>query len=141
MLGTNPRPLAYSRPSGSFLVTSATPGTLAWYTLNPSRSATLVTRSGLASTNLAPRGFCWSSKPRTISGGEAVAGAVEDLLTAPFAALTLTVVFADLLFRFVISGSPEKPKGPGEGGPCGGWVAGNRRQRPDTFRAAVSRFR
>jgi len=29
----------------------------------------------------------------------------------------LTVVFLDLLFRFVMLGSPEKPKGPGEG-PC-----------------------
>jgi hypothetical protein len=28
------------------------------------------------------------------------------------------VDFVDLLFRFVILGSPEKPKGPGEG-PCG----------------------
>ena len=44
-----------------------------------------------------------------------VAGAVEDFVTAPFAAAALTVDFVDLLFRFVISGSPEKPKGPGEG--------------------------
>jgi hypothetical protein len=44
-----------------------------------------------------------------------VAGAVEDLLTEAFTAVGLTVDFADLLFRFVISGSPEKPKGPGEG--------------------------
>ena len=43
-----------------------------------------------------------------------VAGAVEDFLTAPFAAVALTMVLVDLLFRFVILGSPEKPKGPGE---------------------------
>ena len=66
--------------------------------------------------NLAPRGFCWSSKPRTISGGvAAVVGAADDLVTAVFAAAALTVVFVDLLFRFVILGSPEKPKGPGDG--------------------------
>jgi hypothetical protein len=28
------------------------------------------------------------------------------------------VIFVDVLFRFVILRSPEKPKGPGEG-PCG----------------------
>ena len=44
-----------------------------------------------------------------------VAGAVEDFVTEPFAAVALTVDLVDLLFRFVISGSPEKPKGPGEG--------------------------
>jgi hypothetical protein len=51
--------------------------------------------------------------------GVAGAGALEeDLLTAPVAAVAFTVVLRDLLFRFVILGSPEKPKGPGEG-PCG----------------------
>jgi hypothetical protein len=52
------------------------------------------------------------------------------------------VDLVDLLFRFVITGSPEKPKGPGEG-PCGGLVEQmiDRRQRTDGFRAAVSRFR
>ena len=70
----------------------------------------------MASTNLAPRGFCWSSKPRTIRGGVAVvAGAADDFVTDPFAAAALTVDLVDLLFRFVILGSPEKPKGPGEG--------------------------
>jgi hypothetical protein len=45
-----------------------------------------------------------------------VAGrALDDLVTDAFAAAALTVVFVDLLFRFVITGSPEKPKGPGEG--------------------------
>jgi hypothetical protein len=48
----------------------------------------------------------------------------------------LTVDLVDLLFRFVILGSPETPKGPGEGAPVAGLVAGNRRQRPDSFRAA-----
>jgi len=42
----------------------------------------------------------------------------EDLVTGVFAAAALTVDFLDLLFRFVILGSPEKPKGPG-GGPVG----------------------
>jgi hypothetical protein len=37
------------------------------------------------------------------------------LVTAVFAATAFTVVFVDLLFRFVITGSPKKPKGPGEG--------------------------
>src|ERR1700730_7958215 len=119
MLGTNPRPLAYSRPSGSFLVTSATPGTLAWYTLNPISPAALITRSGLASMNLAPRGFCWSSKPRTISGVvEAVAGAADDLVTDCFAAAALTVVFADLLFRLVICVLLKSRRAPVRG-PCG----------------------
>ena len=36
-------------------------------------------------------------------------------MTARFAAVALTVDLVDLLFRFVILGSPEKPKGPGEG--------------------------
>jgi hypothetical protein len=39
----------------------------------------------------------------------------DDLVTAVFAVAALTVVFVDLLFRFVITGSPKKPKGPGEG--------------------------
>src|SRR5262249_57931864 len=56
---------------------------------------------GLASTNLAPRGFCCSSKPSTISG-VAGAWAVEDLLTESFAAVAFTVDLRDLLFRFVI---------------------------------------
>jgi hypothetical protein len=43
------------------------------------------------------------------------------LVTDRFAAAALTVDLVDLLFRFVILGSPEKPKGPGEG-PCGGLV-------------------
>jgi hypothetical protein len=68
--------------------------------------------------NLAPRGFCCSSKPRTIKGGvAAVAGTADDLVTDRFAAAALTVDLVDLLFRFVITGSPEKPKGPGEGAP------------------------
>jgi hypothetical protein len=71
---------------------------------------------GLASTNLAPRGFCCSSKPRTIKGGlAAIAGTADDLVTDRLAAAALTVDVVDLLFRFVILGSPEKPKGPGEG--------------------------
>ena len=37
---------------------------------------------------------------------------------ALFAAVALTVDLVDLLFRFVMLGSPKKPKGPGEG-PCG----------------------
>jgi hypothetical protein len=37
------------------------------------------------------------------------------LVTDRFAAVALTVDLVDLLFRFVILGSPEKPKGPGEG--------------------------
>src|SRR5262249_4021702 len=90
-----------ARPSGSFLATSATSGRLAWYTLKPIRSAVFVTRSGLASTNLAPRGFCCSSKPSTISG-VAGAWAVEDLLTESFAAVAFTMDLRDLLFRFVI---------------------------------------
>jgi hypothetical protein len=44
-----------------------------------------------------------------------VPAAGDDLVTAAFTAAALTVVFVDLLFRFVILGSPEKPKGPGEG--------------------------
>jgi hypothetical protein len=45
-----------------------------------------------------------------------VAGrALDDLVTDAFAAAALTVDLVDLLFRFVIFGSPEKPKGPGEG--------------------------
>src|SRR5260370_13849845 len=79
------------------------------------RSAALVTRSGLASTNLAPRGFCCSSIPRKIRVGVAVAAALDDLVTAAFVAAALTVDFLDLLFRFVILGSPEKPKGPVRG--------------------------
>jgi hypothetical protein len=43
------------------------------------------------------------------------------LLTAPFTAVALTVDLPDLLFTFVILGSPEKPKGPGEG-PVAGLV-------------------
>jgi hypothetical protein len=39
-------------------------------------------------------------------------------MTEPFDTAALTVVLAALLFRFVITGSPKKPKGPGEG-PCG----------------------
>jgi hypothetical protein len=62
------------------------------------------------------RGFCWSSKPRTISGGvTAAAAAADDRVTAPFAAAAFTVDLVRLLFRFVILGSPEKPKDPGEG--------------------------
>src|SRR5262245_17952340 len=76
-------------------------GRLAWYTLKPIRSAVFVTRSGLASTNLAPRAFCCSSKHSTISGA-AGARAVEDLLTESFAAVDFTVDLRDLLFRFVI---------------------------------------
>ena len=41
--------------------------------------------------------------------------ALDDLVTDAFAATALTVDLVDLLFRFVILGSPEKPKGPGEG--------------------------
>jgi hypothetical protein len=44
--------------------------------------------------------------------------APDDLVTDRFAAAALTVVFVDLLFRFVIFGSPEKPKAPVRG-PCG----------------------
>jgi hypothetical protein len=44
-----------------------------------------------------------------------VAAAADDLVTDRFAAAALTVDLVDLLFRFVITGSPEKPKGPGEG--------------------------
>ena len=51
-------------------------------------------------------------KARTISRGEAVAGAMEDFRTEAFAAAALMVDLGDLLFRFVILGSPEKPKGP-----------------------------
>jgi hypothetical protein len=43
---------------------------------------------------------------------------MEDFRTELFAAVALTVDLPDLLFAFVILGSPEKPKGPGEG-PCG----------------------
>ena len=46
-----------------------------------------------------------------------VVGAADDLVTEAFDTAALTVVLADLLFRFVITGSPEKPKGPGEGAP------------------------
>jgi hypothetical protein len=44
-----------------------------------------------------------------------VPAAADDLVIDAFAAAALTVVFVDLLSRFVILGSPEKPKGPGEG--------------------------
>jgi hypothetical protein len=55
--------------------------------------------------NLAPRGFCCSSKPRTIREGLAVvAAAADDLVTDRFAAAALTVDLVDLLFRFVILG-------------------------------------
>jgi hypothetical protein len=43
-------------------------------------------------------------------------------VTDRFAAAALTVDLVDLLFRFVILGSPEKPKGPRRGGPLAGWV-------------------
>src|SRR5260370_30856548 len=65
------------------------------------RAAGLVTRSGFPSTNLAPRGFCSSSKPRTINGGDA-AGGTEDLVTGVFAAAALTVDLRDLVLRFVM---------------------------------------
>src|SRR5260370_18548219 len=65
------------------------------------RAAGLVTRSGFPSTNLAPRGFCSSSKPRTINGGDA-AGGTEDLVTGVFAAAALTVDLRALVLRFVI---------------------------------------
>jgi hypothetical protein len=44
-------------------------------------------------------------------------------------------VFADLRFRFVISGSPEKPKGPGEGALVAGLndSLGNQRRRRRCF--------
>ena len=38
---------------------------------------------------------------------------MEDFRTEPFTAVALTVDLPDLLFAFVILGSPEKPKGPG----------------------------
>jgi hypothetical protein len=50
--------------------------------------------------------------------GMEVGGAMDDFRTEPFAAVALTVDLRVLSFRFVILGSPEKPKGPGEGS-CG----------------------
>ena len=50
-------------------------------------------------------------RPKTCT----VPAAADDLVTDRFAAAARTVDFVDLLFRFVILGSPEKPKGPGEG--------------------------
>jgi hypothetical protein len=53
---------------------------------------------------------------RRVGGGRRA----DDLVTAAFATDALVMalvlpVLVDLLFRFVILGSPEKPKGPGEG--------------------------
>jgi hypothetical protein len=50
-----------------------------------------------------------------------VGAAADDLVTAVLTAAALTVVFVDLLFAFVMLGSPEKPKGP-ERGPVAGLV-------------------
>jgi hypothetical protein len=44
-----------------------------------------------------------------------VVGAADDLVTEAFDTAALTVVFVDLVFRFVMTGSPKKPKGPGDG--------------------------
>ena len=47
---------------------------------------------------------------------------MEDFRTEAFAAVALTVDLVDLLFRFVILGSPEKPKGPSEGALWQVWI-------------------
>src|ERR1700730_16251085 len=59
--------------------------------------------------------------------------AADDLVAAPFAAAAFAVDLRDLLFRFVISGSPEKPKGPGEGAPVAGLKDSLGNQRRQTM--------
>src|ERR1700738_2300861 len=68
--------------------------------------------------------------------------AADDLVAAPFAAAAFAVDLRDLLFRFVISGSPEKPKGPGAGAPVAGLKdsLGNQRRRRRWFSHAPQVF-
>src|SRR5271166_233306 len=97
------------------------------------RSAALVTRSGLASTNRAPRGFCWSSNPRTISGTLEAAG--EDLVTAALAvdalvmALVLLVLAVALDFLLLMTGLLKGRRAPVRGpvAGCKGSVSNRRR--------------
>src|SRR5271166_6763467 len=136
MFGTKPRPLAYSRPMGSFLAMAATSGWAVRYTLNPIRSAALATRSGLPSSNRAPRGFCWSSNPRTIRPAPLAAGATGDRLLADVLDIDaldnealVTVLGLGLRLRFVMTGLQKSRRAPEEG-PCGGLMdkASNRRR-------------
>jgi hypothetical protein len=77
-----------------------------------------------------PYGASDDGEPQCPSSSCAAASTADDLVTDCFAAAALTVDLRDLLFRFVISGSPEKPKGPGEGalGQVGVERLSNRRQ-------------
>src|SRR5205809_258081 len=87
----------------------------------PMSRAALATKSGLASTNRAPHGFCCSSKPSTSRPTSSAAGVevlVADVLLVEalvMRRLALALVLERLALVLVMRRSPEKPKVPERG--------------------------
>src|ERR1700758_4988064 len=108
--------------------------------------AALATKSGLASTNRAPHGFCCSSKPSTsrpMSSGVGLEVLVADVLlfdalVMERLALVLVLVTSRLSLVLVMTGLLKSRRGP-TGPPCGRVDGSERTAEADPVVLQVSR--